>query len=426
MLAIGLYNIGITILHTAMRIASLFNAKARRWVNGRKKLFSRLRKDWAATKGDSKVKTVWMHASSLGEFEQGKPIIEQLRADKKPFKIIISFFSPSGYEVAKNYPLADHVCYLPVDTAANAKQFLDIVQPDLVIWIKYEYWFHMLRGIHQRSIPLLLVSAIFMERQPFFKWYGKLHRDMLHFFTHLFVQTPASGQLLAPLLSSEKYTVSGDTRFDRVLAFAAEWQPIPVIEKLLPHYEKVVVAGSTWPDDEKELTHLVKVHKEILWVIVPHHVDKESVSKTSTRFHKPMLYSKLTENIFEVSNLSNILIIDTIGLLGRAYHYATICYLGGGFTATGIHNILEPAVYGKPVIMGPEYFDYAEAIELVRVKGAFPFETTLELEQCFERLLHDKDAYDKASLACANFTQTSKGATQKVLDYIYKNRLVTN
>ena len=387
MLAIGIYNIGISILHTGMQIAALFNVKARRWVSGRKNLFNRLKSDWAAAKGDAKIPIIWMHASSLGEFEQGKPIIEQLRANEKPFKIIVSFFSPSGYEVAKNYPLANHICYLPVDSASNAKQFLDIIQPDLVIWIKYEYWFHILRGIHERKIPLLLVSAIFMERQPFFKWYGKLHREMLQFFTHLFVQTHDSADLLAPLLPQEKFTVSGDTRFDRVLALAAEWKPIPVIEKLLPKFKKVVVAGSTWPDDEKELTHLVKVHREILWIIVPHHIDKISVSKTLTRFPNSMLYSNLnTTNIIDLV-ASNILIIDAMGLLGRAYHYATICYLGGGFTATGIHNILEPAVYGKPVIMGPEYFDYAEAIELVALKGAFPFETTLELEQLFEKLL---------------------------------------
>lgn len=426
MLAIGLYNIGITILHAAMRVAALFNPKARKWVNGRNNLFSRLRKDWAAAKGDVNVPIIWMHASSLGEFEQGKPIIEQLRANKKPLKIVVSFFSPSGYEVAKNYPLADHVCYLPVDTPANARQFLDIIQPDLVIWIKYEYWFHMLRSIHQRKISLLLVSAIFMERQPFFKWYGKLHREMLHFFSHLFVQTPTSADLLAPLLSSEKYTVSGDTRFDRVISMAAEWQPIPVIEKLLPHFEKVVIAGSTWPDDEKELTHLVKVHQEILWVIVPHHVDNESLSKTSSRFINPMLLSELSENEVKINTPSNILIIDTMGLLGRAYFYASICYLGGGFTATGIHNILEPAVYGKPVIMGPEYFDYAEATDLVKAQGAFPFETTIELEQCFEKLLMDTDEYEKASKACYNYTQSMKGATQKVMDYIYKNRLTTN
>ncbi len=426
MLAIGLYNIGITILHAAMRIAALFNPKARKWVNGRKNLLDRIEKDWAIVNSDKKVPIVWMHASSLGEFEQGKPIIEQLRKETKSLKIMVSFFSPSGYDVAKNYPLADYVCYLPVDNVANAKQFLDIIQPDLVIWIKYEYWFQMLRGIHQRKIPLLLVSAIFMERQPFFKWYGKLHRDMLHFFTHLFVQTPGSAKLLAPLLPPEKYTVSGDTRFDRVLALAAEWQPIPVSEKLLPNYKKVVVAGSTWPDDEKELTHLIKVYKEILWVIVPHHVDKESITKTLERFYKPMLFSNVSATIESSITQSNVLIVDKMGLLGRAYHYATICYLGGGFTATGIHNILEPAVYGKPVIMGPEYFDYAEAIELVAAKGAFPFETTLDLERLFEKLLMDKDAYDKASEASANFTQSMKGATQKIMDYIYKNRLITN
>jgi 3-deoxy-D-manno-octulosonic-acid transferase len=426
MLAIGLYNIGITILLAAMRIAALFNPKARRWVNGRKNLFSKLKVDWAAVKADSEIPTIWMHASSLGEFEQGKPIIERLRKDKKPLKIIVSFFSPSGYEVAKNYALADYVCYLPVDNAANAKQFLDIIQPDLVIWIKYEYWFHMLRSIQQRKIPLLLVSAIFMERQPFFKWYGKLHREMLHFFTHLFVQTSGSAELLVPLLPPEKFTISGDTRFDRVLALAAGWQPIPVIEKLLPHFEKVVVAGSTWPDDEKELSHLVKLHKEILWIIVPHHVDKVSVSKTLERFPNSMLFSDLYGNTKSYASYANVLVIDTMGLLSRAYNYATICYLGGGFTATGIHNILEPAVYGKPVVMGPEYFDYAEAIELVKVQGAFPFETTLALEQLFDKLLKDKEAYDKASAAAANFTQSMKGATNKIMDYIYINRLITN
>lgn len=367
--------------------------------------------------------TIWMHCASLGEFEQGRPLLEKLAGNYSSVNIVVSFFSPSGYEICKNYKGASLVCYLPMDSAANAKAFLQIVQPTLVLWIKYEFWYHYLTQIKNQSIPLFMVSGIFRPDQPFFKWYGSLHRHMLQCFTQLFLQNKASSALAATIVDTKKITISGDTRFDRVIAVAENFEPIPLIEAWLADAKQIMVCGSTWDEDEEELSHYVKLHPEITFIIAPHNVNKEEIVDVLKLFPDAVLYSNLTEQAAVPQN--HVLIIDTIGILSRLYHYATVAYVGGGFGSDGVHNVLEAAVYGKPVVHGPEYEKFAEATALVEAGGAFETSDALHLEKLLDKLFSDTTFQNEAAAIAKAYVYAHKGASNSIMQFIQENRLLT-
>lgn len=408
-----IYSLFIYSFLAGVRIASLFNAKARKWVKGRKNF------PVANFHGNS----IWMHCASLGEFEQGRPVLEALKKQHPDLRIVISFFSPSGFEIQKNYPGADLVCYLPMDGPRNARQFIEMVRPQLVIWVKYEYWYHYLTALKARNIPVLLISAVFRKDQPFFSWYGIFWRKMLDCFTEIFVQNAASLDVLKSLPSSPSAICNGDTRFDRVSSIAENWKEIPLIRDWCQQ-KKVIVAGSTWEEDEDEWLHFVHQHPAIKFIIAPHNIDPENIRNIKNRFRNSICFSQLTEQT--VNSTSHVLIIDNIGMLAQLYNYADITYVGGGFGNDGIHNILEAAVYGKPVIIGPEYERFFEAEELIAEGGGFSVENALELESLLNDLLGNETWLRQAGKAAEDYIKKNKGATDGIIHFIQENRLLTN
>jgi 3-deoxy-D-manno-octulosonic-acid transferase len=365
-----------------------------------------------------------MHCASLGEFEQGRPVIEAIKCNYPACKIVISFFSPSGYENKKDYSGADTIFYLPEDSPNNAKRLINQIQPSLVIWVKYEYWFYYLNELKKRNIPTLLISGVYRSNMPFFKWYGSLWKKMLTCFTHFFVQNQPSKILLEKIIPKEKITNSGDTRFDRVIAIAEKFEPVAGIEKFCAGHP-VIVAGSTWEDDEAEWIHYVKIHPENRLIIAPHEIDKENLSDVKKKFPTSVFYSEWINNgqpsTINDQRSYNCLIIDNIGMLSRLYKYAAICYVGGGFRADGLHNILEAAVYGKPVIFGPEFSKNFEAIEMIEHGGAISINNALELEKILNRLLNDDGELKRMGEAAKKYVYSKAGATEKIMQFIKKN-----
>lgn len=405
-------------------LISFSNPKAGLWLKGRRGLFKKLSS--AFHKNNRPV--IWMHCASLGEFEQGLPVLESIRRHYPGYTILLTFFSPSGYEVRKNHKAADHIFYLPMDTPAHANRFFNIVQPSLVIFVKYEFWFYYLQEAKQRNIPSLLVSGIFRNDQPFFQWYGSVHKKMLTFFEKLFVQTTTSAELLSSIGFANNLIISGDTRFDRVLEIAGRFEPINLIDHFCKT-QPVIVAGSTWTEDDEALDHFSNTHPQIKCIIAPHDIEEERLQECLTLYKHSILYSDY-EKAYRagrpISEETNVLIINNMGMLSSLYHYATICYVGGGFGDDGIHNILEAAVYGKPVVFGPVYDKYFEAEELLDFGGAYSIEDSLELEEILTQLLENNDMRQKAAIASAAYVKSKAGATKKVMDYIEANRLLTN
>jgi 3-deoxy-D-manno-octulosonic-acid transferase len=389
-------------------------------------VFSELktRLDRLQQEAPAKSPLIWMHCASLGEFEQGRPLLEAIRARFPGYHILLTFFSPSGYEIRKNYPGADIVCYLPADGPAAARELLELTNPALVLWIKYEYWYFYLTEIKKRKIPLLLISGIFRPGQPFFKWYGGLHRKMLSAFTHFFVQTTDSKKCLGTLGISGNVTISGDTRFDRVIDIAEKFEPLPLIASFCEGYP-VIVAGSTWPEDEEELDHYANIHPALRFIIVPHETGEDHIRDIEKLFTACMRYSALAAGEKKPARV-NVLIIDNIGMLSRIYRYATITYVGGGFGDSGLHNVLEAAVYSKPVIFGPVYDKFAEAVGLLEAGGGFSVENTLRLEELLDRLITDEAFYRESCRAAGDFVYARRGATLTILNYIQENRLLTS
>lgn len=363
-----------------------------------------------------------MHCASLGEFEQGRPLLERLKAEYPQLPVIITFFSPSGYEIRKNYAGADSVFYLPIDSRAHASRLLDTFNPALVIWIRYEFWYHYLTEIKNRKIPLLLVSAVFREEQPFFKWYGSLWRKMLSNFTCLFVQNESSLELIQNLRLSLPVSKSGDTRFDRVYSQSKDGLPIPGIEEFCKG-KQVIVAGSTWEEDEDEWVHYVNSHPQTVFIIAPHVVDREHISSLSSRFPRSITYSQLMK--LNTVKQGHVLIIDNIGMLSSLYRYADIAYVGGGFGDDGLHNILEAAAYGKPVIIGPEFERHYEAKELLEKGGLFSIRNALELEALLNELFNNSAKLESAGNAAKEYIWENLGATDKILAFVQENRLLT-
>ncbi|MGN8039101.1 3-deoxy-D-manno-octulosonic acid transferase [Chitinophaga sp. 22321] len=418
MIATGIYNAGLQLYHAGVRLAALAGkTKARRWLKGREHWASRMRAD-----GIGQTPVIWIHAASLGEFEQGRPVLEAIRTTWPSYKILLTFFSPSGYEVRKDYKGADYVYYLPLDTRRNAREFLDIVQPALAIFIKYEFWYHYLTALYTRNIPTLLVSGIFRNDQVFFKGYGGMFRRLLEQLTHIFVQNEASLALLQGI-GLQNSSISGDTRFDRVSALLSEQTALQEIAAFGAGV-RLVVAGSTWPSDEKMLSDWWKENeeKEVKLIIAPHEIHQAHIGAISALFPGAVTYSSLKQG---AGAGSDVLIIDNIGMLTALYRYATIAYVGGGLEKGGIHNILEPAVYSKPVIIGPVFEKYFEAVELVAAGGALVVHNYRNLHTYTEMLLANTDVYDKTATIARNYVAANTGATQKVVHYIQEKRFLS-
>lgn len=412
------YNIFLLFFRAGIRIASLWNNKANQWLAGRKNIFEILNSELSTNKS----KLIWIHCSSLGEFEQGRPVIESFKTNFPNSKLLITFFSPSGYEIRKEYKVADWVFYLPMDSPLNAKKFFDIINPSLVVFVKYDFWYYYLTECKKRNIPLLMISAIFREEQPFFKWYGSFHRKMLSCFTYIFVQDENSETLLNSI-DINNVLKTGDTRFDRVAGIAANFQSIEIIEKFCGN-SKVLVAGSTWPEDEKIIKEALATNSDIKLIIAPHEVNEKHLDEIKNLFPDAVFFSQLMTHDSQIVN-KKIMIIDNIGMLSRLYHYATVAYVGGGFNK-GIHNTLEAVVYGKPVIFGPKYRKFKEAVELVRTGSGISITNTADLSKQLETLLKSKDQYEMKCKNSFEFVQQRKGATKRIINYIQENRLFTS
>lgn len=368
-----------------------------------------------------KRKTIWMHCASLGEFEQGRPLLEAVKEKFPEYPVVLTFFSPSGYEIRKNYPGADAVLYLPLDGRKTAKQFIKSINPALVLWVKYEYWFFFLNTLQEKEIPVLLVSGIFRNSQPFFKTYGKVWRNVLRSFNRLFLQDASSYELLRKFELHRNAEVSGDTRFDRVTTIAAQFEEIELIKKFCGK-DRVVVAGSTWEEDEAEWVHYAKQHPEIKFIFAPHEVDKANIKYVQKMFPAATLFSQLGET----AQPQHILIIDNIGMLSQLYKYADVTYVGGGFRESGIHNVLEAAVYYKPVIFGPVYEKFREARELINAGGAFSIKNAPELETLMDRFFEREELLISAGKRAGDYVQQNRGATKVIMNYIQENRLLTS
>jgi 3-deoxy-D-manno-octulosonic-acid transferase len=430
-LGVFFYNIFLFLYKIGIHIASLFNPKAKKWVRGRKGLFDKL-----AAMIPAGEKIIWIHCASLGEFEQGRPIIEKLRASssaKVPadrHKILLTFFSPSGYEVRKDYDGADWVFYLPLDGANAARRFLEIVHPSLVIFVKYEFWYYYLKKIKYRNIPLLLVSALFRPDMSFFKWYGGIQRKILSRFDHLFVQNESSRQLVENIGLGDICSVSGDTRFDRVSMIAGQFQPIPLIEQFIGN-SRAIIAGSTWPDDEEVLQKAFSQINDpnLKLIIAPHEITDKHLDEIDKLFPDAIRFSQLSASRIP-HPASRILIIDNIGMLSRLYHYGYFTYVGGGLKTNGVHNVLEAAVYDKIVFFGPYYQKYTEAVQLVQAGGGLPFNDAKKdgvmLAELINALLADQQEYNHRSKAAGEFVRTNTGATQKIMQFIQEKRLLTS
>lgn len=398
-------------------IRSIWDPKARLWLAGRKDIFGRI--------GEITGKSIWIHCASLGEYEQGRPLIEDIRLVYPGFRIIVSFFSPSGFEVMKDKPGDLTVIYLPVDSPKNAKRVIDAINPSLVIWVKYEFWYYFLHELKDREIPVILVSGIFRKGQAFFRRYGGLWRKMLDCFTHFFVQDRNSVTLLAGLGFRDNVTLNGDTRFDRVLSIASDFEPLPLIRDFCKE-NKVIVAGSTWEEDELELMHYVNTRPEIRFIIAPHEIDRNKLDSLKKQLPGSLFYSELAAALSANQELPHVLIMDNMGMLSRLYRYATIAYVGGGFGTAGVHNVLEPAVYGRPVAFGPEYAKYIEAAGLIEAGGAISADQLLGLEYILDDLLTDEPKRNAMGLASEKYVANHQGATGRIIAYIQEKRLLTS
>lgn len=401
-----LYNITIYIYLYSIRIASLFNPKAKLWVEGREHFFEKLR-----DKVKNEKNIIWFHCASLGEFEQGRPLIEKIKKHHSKFKILITFFSPSGYEIRKNYELSDYVFYLPIDTSTNAKTFVDIVNPVFVVFVKYEFWFNYMEALHKKNIPTFLISGMFRADQHFFKWYGSWFRKKLIYFNHFFVQNNNSKELLESI-GINNVSVCGDTRFDRVFEIAKAANEFPLIEKFIAG-KKVLIAGSTWLPDENLLIEIINRKKlDIKIIIAPHVIDeKRIVSLIQQLPSKAIRFSTLIEE--NIVN-ANVLIIDTIGILSQIYRYGTIAYIGGGF-GKNIHNIQEPITFGLPVLFGPKYKNFKEAIDLVESQGAYCISNAEDLFFTLQNLLNNSEMHLKSTKICLDYVSNNIGATSKII-----------
>ena len=407
-----LYNLAISISWYLLKIPAFFNPKLRLFIRGRLEVFAQLEKNLK-----KQEKVIWIHTASLGEFEQGLPVIKKLRSTYPDHKIMVTFFSPSGYEVKKNSDEAHFITYLPMDTAGNVNRFLDLVQPVLAIFVKYEVWPNYLRGLKKRNIPTLMISGRFTSDQVFFTWYGGFMRTALRQFTHFFVQDDASLNLLKGI-GLQNSSISGDTRFDRVSEILDRDNSLPFMEQFKGN-SLCLVLGSSWPEDESLLIqYLQEKTTDLKIVIAPHDIKEGHLNSLKDSLgEKHVLYSELEGK--DISDYQ-VLILDTIGLLTKVYSYADIAYVGGGF-ATGLHNTLEPAVFGIPVIIGPQYAGFNEARELVKLGGISVIDSAASFTQLIDKLIQDSSFREKMGTINTRFIEDQRGATKKIIAYITRN-----
>lgn len=398
-----LYNIFIHLYIIILYLISPFNKKVRTMLKGEKECFEKLK---SIRKED---KVAWFHCASLGEFEQGRPLLEEVKKQYPQHKILLSFYSPSGYEVRKNYPLADYIVYLPNDTKKNAKKFVSLVNPDLIFFIKYEFWYNYISALKGRR--LFQVSLILRENQYFFTWYGKWFRKQLGTFEHFFVQNSQTADLLNKI-GYKNVTISGDTRFDRVMTIANNAKSFPDIENFCKGDKKIILAGSSWLADEKIIEQAIK-NLDIKLIIAPHIVGDTHIKEIQELFPNAILYSELTENKKE----SNVLIINCIGILSNLYQYCDIAYIGGGF-GVGIHNTLEAATFGKPICFGTNYHKFQEAVDLINLKAAYSISNEEELRQVFNKLLNNEEIYKQSAKASKNYVEEKIGACKKIIEHL--------
>jgi 3-deoxy-D-manno-octulosonic-acid transferase len=406
------YNVGVRLYYFFIFIASFNNKKAMLWLKGRKDIFKHI-----SDSLNPNEQRTWIHCASLGEFEQGRPIIEGIKEKYPQYKIVLTFFSPSGFEVRKNYNGADYIFYLPLDTKTNAKEFLRLVNPELAIFIKYEFWYHYLSQLKKLNIPSYVVSAIFRPEQVFFKWYGRLFRKALNGITHIFVQNKISSNLLKTI-GINHVSVCGDTRFDRVYSIYINAKPISQIEKFKGS-DKIIIAGSTWEADEDILVDCdFQLKNNYKLIIAPHEIADESIKKLIAKLANKypendiVRFSEITES--EISN-KRILIIDNVGMLSNLYAYGTIAYIGGGF-GKGIHNVLEATTFGLPVFFGPNYQKFQEAKDLIQLRAAYSINNASELMDAISNL-----PYSEASLNAKQYVESKIGGTEMVLNNIFGN-----
>ncbi len=407
-----IYNCVVYIAQFFIRIAAFFSPKLKLFVAGRKQVFAYLKQNISNTDN-----VVWVHVASLGEFEQGLPILEKIKQEYSNYKLLVTFFSPSGYEVKKNTSAADLVTYLPLDTKKNATAFIKYANPQLVLFVKYEIWPNYLKVLAAKQIPTILISALFKENHIYFKWYGGFMKNTLNTFEHFFIQDEKSKQLLSKI-NFQNTTVSGDTRFDRVSEILKRDNTIEFMTQFLGK-SKCLVAGSTWPEDEKILVGYINNNQKdkLKYVIAPHNIKTEHIIHLrNTISGKTLLYSEIKDQ-----NLSDydVLIIDTIGLLTKIYSYAHISYVGGAF-ATGLHNTLEPAVFGIPVIIGSNYNGFKEAEDLVKLKGIISVNNEVEFIRILNRLLSDIQFHKVTGQINSNYITKSTGASIQIIDYLRK------
>lgn len=403
------YHLFIAIYAFLARIYALLNKKASLLVKGQAEAYGLLRNKVVPGK-----QYIWFHAASLGEFEQGRPLMEKIRATYPNYGILLTFFSPSGYEVRKNYEGADIVCYLPFDRLKNVRQFLDLTHPCMAFFIKYEFWKNYLDELHRRQIPVYSVSSIFRANQVFFKGYAKNYAKVLDNFTHLFVQNEESKRLLSTI-GIEKVTVVGDTRFDRVLQIREAAKELPLVETFKAG-QLTFVAGSSWQPDEDLFIEYFNAHPEVKLIIAPHVIAEEHLTEIIGKLKRP--YVRYTQATMENVREASCLIIDCFGLLSSIYRYGEIAYIGGGF-GVGIHNTVEAAVYGIPVIFGPKYQKFMEAIQLLESKGAFSIQNYEELKALLDHLLSDKVFLAQSGKNAGEYVLSRSGATKQIFDCIF-------
>ena len=403
-----LYNIGILIYKVLAYVISPFSHKVRLWLGGQKNWYQRLKQ-----KVESGKKYIWIHCASLGEFEQGRPVIEEIKKRNPQYKIILTFFSPSGYEIRKNYQHADIICYLPADTPGNAIRFISLINPELVIFVKYEFWNNYISALSRKQIKVYLISGIFRKDQHFFKWYGAFFRRILQKFAWIFVQDHGSLDLLHGI-GLEDCSLAGDTRFDRVIQITGNAKVIYALEKFKGD-EKLFLAGSSWKQDEEIIVRYINKNPERMkWVFAPHEPTSGNIERLEKLLRiKCVRFSRFNDESCD----ARVMIIDNIGMLSSAYRYAFIAAVGGGF-GKGIHNILEPACWGIPVLFGPNHMKFREADELIRCGGAESFNSYDDFEKILNSWHNDEKLYKKAALSAGNYVKENTGATHKIMQNI--------
>lgn len=406
-----LYNICISLYAQAVKLVAPWDKKAKQWIEGRKGIFEQM-----ARRIDKSDKVLWLHVASLGEFEQGRPIIEQVRKEHPEYKILVTFFSPSGYEIRKNYDGADYIFYLPIDTPRNVKRFLDIAHPEIAIFVKYEFWLNYLNELKTRNIRTFVISAIFRQDSIFFKWYGNRWRQALDSYEQLFVQNEESRVLLNKI-GFDNVIIAGDTRFDRVATIAKAAKRIDIVERFKGE-SRLFVAGSTWGPDEEILQELINDNPQVKFVIAPHEMDEERINKIieSTRGGAVRYTACNEQTSFE--NVQ-VLILDTIGILSSVYGYASWSYIGGGF-GVGIHNTLEAATFGLPIAFGPNYKKFKEARDMVALGAATKVDSAAELRDWFTPLRDDEEHLKRVSTAAKDYTSKNQGATSLIMKIVFQ------